>query len=372
MSRPAPLLIAAAILATGCVGDGSRTPSALPPTGTRTSSTQDDPTRLPELVLTADLSEAPVRWDLVTSIPLGPREHELYYEDDPNKVAIPDFTDSFTVGPDGTLWILDEGKHRVAHYDADGRYLGARGGLHYDRQHPRPRDVAFSDGELRVLHYITTRTYLLTQGPDGPSGLRQVMDGERPVLLYNLVPAQGTLGGYLSGWSLDEENPEELGGGPFGYGRVDFPGSGTVALLPGVPLGGNRWMWVRGVTEHELVVEYTTDTLVTQRPIRIDVVPSSGEEPLYALAGGVVEVVRQDAVGLYVSVSPSRPEDAERYGGGYWYLEVNADGDAVVWERLPTAGLADEIQVRHLATGPDGAVYLMLGQEDRMEIYRRP
>jgi hypothetical protein len=73
---------------------------------------------------------------------------------------------------------------------------------------------------------------------------------------------------------------------------------------------------------------------------------------------------------MMVQVSPSRPADQVRYGGGRWLLRLGTS--AMIWERMPDRGRPDELQKRHIAVGPDGAMYEMVAMPDGMEILRRP
>jgi hypothetical protein len=73
---------------------------------------------------------------------------------------------------------------------------------------------------------------------------------------------------------------------------------------------------------------------------------------------------------MYVQVAPTRPDDADRYGGGRWLLRVGRS--PLLWERLPSPDMTDELHHRHLAIGPDGAIYLMVTKEDGMLILQRP
>jgi hypothetical protein len=89
-------------------------------------------------------------------------------------------------------------------------------------------------------------------------------------------------------------------------------------------------------------------------------------------AGFQMQAVLGDRVAVWVQVSPSRTVDAERYGGGVWLLVFPLDGSPLIWQRLPEPGLSSEGQVRTLAAGPDGSLFVMLVARDAMVIYRVP
>lgn len=88
------------------------------------------------------------------------------------------------------------------------------------------------------------------------------------------------------------------------------------------------------------------------------------------VAGAKIEAVGVDRVAIFVQISPARPDDADRFGGGLWLLEVGTSGP-LVWERLPKGEISNEEQARHLAAGPDGRVYLMVPTEEGERIYSR-
>ena len=73
---------------------------------------------------------------------------------------------------------------------------------------------------------------------------------------------------------------------------------------------------------------------------------------------------------MFVMLTPSRPTDARRYGGGRWLLRLGRS--PVLWERLPDPGIADEPQRRHISLGPDGSIYLMVAEKQGVVILRRP
>src|SRR5262249_59292 len=79
--------------------------------------------RLPPIELPPYLSERPGRWDPVTTIPFGADESSLLFQ--PEREAPTVEPSSFAIAGDGTIWILDAGNARIAHYSRAGRFLGA-------------------------------------------------------------------------------------------------------------------------------------------------------------------------------------------------------------------------------------------------------
>ena len=84
------------------------------------------------------------------------------------------------------------------------------------------------------------------------------------------------------------------------------------------------------------------------------------------------QAANEHGVLAYVQLSPVRRGIAQRYGDGRWILGLFDDGSPLIWERLPDeTSLNDETQVRHLTTGPDGAIYLMRETTEGVVILRR-
>jgi hypothetical protein len=180
-------------------------------------------------VLTADLGERPVRWHRVALIPFGPAEAQLGLQLPPVRTAVPLMARSFTVGPDGSLWVLDAVKHRVAHYSANGAYVGEVGGLRFDRFHPQPRDLAFWSGRLFVLHQFHLAASFRELLDDHFGPVLELESEADPLAMTTLFPSKGEPVGLADGVAA----LDRLGSGPIGVGRVT-PGGGA----PGAGGGG--------------------------------------------------------------------------------------------------------------------------------------
>jgi hypothetical protein len=85
----------------------------------------------------------------------------------------------------------------------------------------------------------------------------------------------------------------------------------------------------------------------------------------------MIEGIEGGAVLVYAGLAPSSAAAATRYGSGRWLLRLGSDGSPLVWERLPTPAIDDTLQERHLATGPDGRIYLMVPDRRGEHIYVR-
>ena len=353
-----------ALILTGCgAGAGkdgvgtqrSESPAAAPVPGVAT---------LQRLELRADLAEAPVRWRLVTSIPFGPRPEQLGYFFNRNRGSLPLLPRSFAVANDGSFWILDPVKKRVARFSRTGEFIEAVGGFKLDRFSPRPKDVAAFGDHLYVVEEEFARATLTTIGPDRRRVPEALQDRSHPVAVSLLLPSVGRLIARIGGYA------DPPGTGPVGYGEL--PLRGALRLLPGVPVDHETWIDIRAPGDQDLEFASRRGAIEAVQPIRVSVFGGTPPKKIPALVGPAIEATFPEAVGIYVRVAPVRPLDAERYGGGAWYLRMGVDRTPLVWERIPEARVSDEEQVRHLAAGPDGRVYLMVPDRDGEKIYVRP
>jgi hypothetical protein len=335
------------------------------------------PDTRPELVLRANLSDRPGRLTAVARIPFGEGVARVGLINDPHHADRPIFPASFTVAPDGSFWLVDEVKHRLAHVDPTGRYLGQIGGLRFDRFHPQPQDVVAAGDSLYLLeqdHQHFLLSYLRQYRDSSLVASALLDDGTDPQIVARLVsgaePVIGLSGG-LAGDAMD------MGQGRRGYAELSVGRSPTVRPVDGIPL------------DHGLAVAGAFDPnrpddrylLSAMRPESTAIFPlrfvatltgSENAKTLPTGAGFQMQAVLGDRVAVWVQVSPSRTVDAERYGGGVWLLVFPLDGSPLIWQRLPAPGLSSEGQVRTLAAGPDGSLFVMLVARDAMVIYRVP
>lgn len=351
-----------ALIGVGCTGsEGER---AGPPRRERPE-TQPAPatTILREIELRADLSERPARWHLVTSIPFGPGRDELGYFFNRNRGSLPLLPRSFAVANDGSFWILDGVKKRVARFSRTGDFIEAVGGFKLDRFSPRPKDVAVLGDRVYVVEEEFARAALTTIGPKRRRVPKALKDRSHPVAVSLLLPSVGRLIARIGGYA------DPPGTGPVGYGEL--PLRAPLRLLPGVPIDDETWVDVLAPGDQDLEFTSIRGGMRSVQPIRVAVFGGTPSRKLPALVGPAIEATFPDAVGIYVRVAPAGPADAERYGGGAWYLRLGVDRTPLVWERLPEAQVSDEEQVRHLAAGPDGRVYLMVPDREGEKIYVR-
>jgi hypothetical protein len=271
---------------------------------------------------------------------------------------------SFAVAEDGSFWILDGVKKRVARFSRQGEFIEAVTGFRLDRFSPRPKDVAVLHDRVYVVEEEFGRATLTTIGSERRRVPEPVRDGSEPVAVSLLLPSAGRLVARIGGYA------DPPGTGPTGYGEL--PLRGRLDLLPGVPVNGDTWVDIRAPGDQDLEFTSTRGSMHAVQPIHVSAFGGGSTPKLRALVGPAIETTFPKAVGIYVRVAPDRPSDAERFGGGAWYLRLGVDRSPLVWERLPEARVSDEEQVRHLATGPDGRVYLMVPDEEGEKIYVRP
>jgi hypothetical protein len=337
------------------------------------------PQTLPGIVLTADLAERPAGWPVAARIPFGVHESQLGLVTDPHRTPVPYIPRAFAIAPDGSLLFLDVVNRRVATFDLSGRYLGAVGGLSFDRFDPLPRDVGIAGGRAWVLEEY--------DHAGSAAGLAQVRSAASWSFAPLLLEGRHAIGHAL----VDSTGPPVVwvvGFGDLISGRPDLEpsvyatvdGAGVLHPIPGVPVASGSWIRTRGAASpgpnegQSFTITYTTPTTQAVRPLLIRVLAHDGgrSHPLHVIA-----VVRGVAAAphmllAYVQFSPTRAADQERYGGGRWLLGIPDDGSPIIWERMPEPGVSDEQQVRLLAFGPDGSVYLMVPEPRYELILRRP
>jgi hypothetical protein len=367
------------MLAASCTGSRpARAPSAATPTFSVSArpSAPPSPVVLRRLVLRADLSEKPARWRRVLFVPFGRRRHELgfklFHESTNSQPS------SFAVAGDGTFWIADRWKDRIAHYSVTGRFLGAipvrepPKALSVGTSHERIRDVVLAGDEMYAL-LEPTGGPIVKVDMDGSANYRRPQLQGRSLWVAELLPSRGSLVMLVAGFVDPEDGSVE--DGPEGY--FGWDASGPPEPLLGIPADQSTWIDLQravspsgGDQDFELRV-VGPDTASVQ-PIHVDVLPSTntGGRSLVAEVGPGEFISRGGDLLMFVMLTPSRPSDATRYGGGRWLLRLGRS--ALLWEPLPDPAIADEAQRRHVAMGPDGAIYLMVAKKRGVVILRRP
>jgi hypothetical protein len=329
------------------------------------------------LVLRADLSARPAHLRRVASISFGPARTQVGLIDDVREASLPVFPPSFTVAADGSFWLVDELKHRLMHLSPRGDYLGQIGGIRFDRFHPQPQDLVSIGDALYLLeqdhqHLLLSSIREFRDGREVASS--QIDDGERPVVVIRLVSGSAELLGPTGGEAGD---PVRFGQDPRGYADLAAAPRPNVRYVEGVPVGAQVRVNLTFPPEQRDDRALVTIIRGQERsivPIRFVVTPDGSEHARHLLAavGAQLQAVLPDRIVAWVPLAPSRPAQADRYGGGAWLLEFPIDGSALAWIRLPEPGLSSEGQVRHVAAGPGGTLYFMQAEPGGMAIYAVP
>jgi hypothetical protein len=316
-------------------------------------------------VLRADLDEDPARWERVAFIPFGPDPEQLGFKtfhEGPSSLP-----SALAVGADGSFWIDDRWKRRVVHYSSSGRFLGSAGPLSSPGW-----DLAVVDGVVFVLVEQLTGTIGRVQG-DVVSHV-DVVYRDDALFVFQLV---GTaLGLVAEAAEVRGVRSGELGS----FLTLDLPNPHAVEVLPALPLGrGDTYfdarpaddpVHVQGDQDFDLL--FASKEISQVQPLQVELIVHDGrkERSVPAEVGLTEPLPAGEDVLFLVKIAPTRPADAERYGGGRWLLRLGRT--PLLWERLPDPGIPDELHHRHLAVGPDGSIYLMVVQKDGEVILRRP
>ncbi len=358
----APALVGAlvAVVAVGCTQAPHRTPPGRATTEPPPSSVPV--VRLPPIELRAYLSERPVRWEAVTTIPFGTGASSLAFQPAHESPTVE--PSSFAIAGDGTIWILDAGNARLVHFSKAGHFLGAVTGLSL-----HARDLAIAGDAIWVID--REQGFLAAVAPTGALTRTAFAEGNHVVRLLQLVPDGARLVAHVDA----EPYASILETGTERFGVLVTSDAGRVELLPGIPAGDGRWIRVvdRGLDDpHELDLEYVSASAAQAQPFVLHLftggAPAGRRIPSVS---GPVEFASAGAqVYLTMAVAPDRPRDAH-LGGGRWLLRVGTDASALVWERLPQASIDDSEQLRHLTVGPDGHLYLMILTPEGAQILRR-
>ena len=319
----------------------------------------------PSLTLSMDLSQPAASWERVAFLPFGPSEDRLgLHHFSESTDSLPS---AFQVDAGGSFWIADRWKDRLARFDRGGAFLQA---ISIPLVRSKIRDFVIVDG----------RFFVITEGHE--YAIREVRAGGGTTLIQPRVE-----GGFLAVNFLFPVGPApvfeadnvrvpprwNVEPGPAGIWTTDP--AGEVRLLPGIPAGPGRWFSLRpreDLTFDLHRIGAATDVVQPLR-LRCRVRGADGRMrsiPAVATLLGPTPVNDGRDLVMLVQMSPSRPKDAARFGGGRWLLRMGSS--PVLWERLPYSDRADETLWRQLAVGPDGAIYQMLARRGGMEILRRP
>jgi hypothetical protein len=364
-------LLCSGLLAAGCTAS-SRHPAAAPTHRIPGPSAARTPTRSPAtvtrngLVLVADVTAPVARWKPVLFVPFGHRREQLGFMDYPE--GLDSQPSCFAVAPDGTIWIGDRWKFRMAHYSREGRYLGAVP-IHPGNSDYRIHDAVFVGDELFVTTFYQGGA-LTRIDPDGTAHQMTVTSDGQALAIESLYDTPGGLVSTTPGYSAKLLSPGGGNEGPFGYVAIDGT-TGAARLLEGLPMAGGTTFTLEDTGDARYAATTRSASVVSVQPIRVVLrALIAGRSKAVEAVGGAQNIIAAgEDLAMYFMISSTRPT-VPAFSGGRWFLEIGRS--PLVWERLPNPPIPDEPETRHIALDPDGAIYLMLESSKGVEILRRP
>jgi hypothetical protein len=362
MSRALLALLVA--VGVGCTASPAPTPSPMRSTILPSpTSSAPDLVSLDPIVLTIDLSEPRAIWDLNTFIPFGSGHSALGFE--PSHESAPIGPNSFAIAPDGSVWIIDAAKQRVAHFAQSGELIGEV----TDSVGSGSLDMAFVGSTLWVisLHHKGIVFPILPNGRRSAPDV--ITDEDRLVRVRHFIPTPHGLYAVIDGTPADPSQ------GVNGIFRVDLPGDAYIHESLGFSLRNRTLVNFYEDGDARYTIQYFSRGRETDQPIGFKFKDTElyGQRRLGGLfgLGGLGDyVVLGNDVFFWSEVSAAKPDGRGGYVGGRFLLRVGQS--PLLLERLPDPTYEDETQVRHIALGPDGHIYLMQIDKDGVRIYRRP
>ncbi len=319
-----------------------------------------EPTRLDPYLLTASLDEEPVTWPEVAFIPAGESDDQVGVSSCSDCVLpVPS---ALAVDRDGSFWIADGLKARIAHLARDGSFIEA---------FPANIGSALPVAEHAAdLAFVGDRLYVLLE--EGASRIARVeADGLGEPIVVNhegrgldveaLIPGQDELLVLVSG-------AERLLGGFWAFATVD-PATGQVTPSPGVPDSVGSYIDIQPDFDgpagtFEIRWSQAGRGLTTVQEVRFQLV-RNGQELKTTVGDMYVRTSTRWGVATVVSIGDGQGDTV-----GKWYLEILPESPSFTFERLPDEGFIGNVR-RYLTVGPDGRVYWMRLLEDGLHIYRR-
>ena len=343
-------------------GQGGTTPTpSVSVSPSPTASPTPEPSRLDPLTLIASVDEQPVSWPEVAFLPAGDTEHEIGYS--PCSDCVLPVPGALAVDRDGSFWIADNLKARIAHFARDGSFIEA---------FPAQIGSAARDSSGSAdLAFVGNRLYVLLE--EGRSRVAPVEAGGlgEPIIVNNegqelhveaVIPGQDELLVMISG-------AERLLGGYWAFATVD-PATGQVTPSPGVRDSTGSYIDIQPVFEDappgtfEIRWSHGTGDRIAVQELRFQLV-QGGEEQRTTVGDTYVRTATHWGVATMMSIG-----DGQGNPVGKWYLEILPESSPIVFERLPDEGFIGDTR-RYLTVGPDGQVYWMRLLEDGLHIYRR-
>ncbi|HVS68909.1 MAG TPA: hypothetical protein VHE56_10180, partial [Mycobacteriales bacterium] len=294
----------------------------------------------------------PERWRTVATFAYGKRADQLGPPGGAKGVSGPNgaaggaepFPPAAIVVAGNTLWVLDQNKHRVAHFTLSGRYLGEVRGIS-----PTAEDLATAPSGDFVVIDAQTPPAVRTFTADSTHASRRRIVAHQNGDLYELIPTDTSLGVFFV--PIDEDGSSPTRVGPY---VLSVPPKLDRRSI-GVPEYGGRLSWS--------VDRATLD--VTMKP---------GWDRQYSFPGGHNVVFGADAIqvaqrNIYLWLGV----DGWRGGaGGELLLELDAQGNVASLERVATPrGSYAEVH-RPFYVASNGTIYQWFPAATHAELRVRP
>jgi hypothetical protein len=326
-----------------------------------TASPPPEPSHLDPLTLTASLDEEPVNWPEVAFLPAGDAEAEIGVQPcfHCGEQLLPS---ALAVDSDGSFWVADSFKARIAHIARDGSFIEA---------FPAEIGSAVQDSSGSAdLAFVRDRLYVLLE--EGRSRVAPVEAGGlgEPILVNHeghglhvqaVIPGQDELTVMISG-------AERLLGGYWAFATVDTT-TGQVTPSPGVRDSTGSYVDLQPLldtppADFEIRWFQADRGLVAVQELRFELV-RGGEERRTTVGDTYVRTATHWGVATVMSIGGGQGLPV-----GNWYLEIVPESPSIVFERLPGDGFIGDVR-RYLTVATDGQVYWMRLLEDGLHIYKR-
>jgi hypothetical protein len=330
------------------------------------SSEGANPTPSPEvshldpLTLQASLDKPPAAWKEVALISVGDAEGEVGVQPcfHCGEQLLPS---AIAVDRDGTFWIADSWKARIAHFARDGSFIEAFpaeiGSALPDST--GSADLAFVGDRLYVL-FEEGASKVAVVRPDGLSAPILVNHEGRRLDVQAVIPGQDELTVMISG-------AQRLLGGYWAFATVD-PSTGQVTPSPGVQNSTGTFVDLQpsldGPPATYEIRSFRDGEAITVRELRFQLV-QGGKDVRTTVGDAYVRTATHWGVATVMSIG-----DAQGNPVGKWYLEILPESPPIVFERLPGEGFIGDAR-RHLTVGPDGDVYWIRLFDDGLHVFRR-
>jgi hypothetical protein len=335
-------------------------PLWIAPASSEGPSPTPEPTQLDPFLLTASLDEEPVAWPEVAFIPAGEADDQIGYSRCSDCVLpVPS---ALAVDRDGSYWIADGLKARIAHFARDGSFIEA---------FPAKIGSALPVAEHAAdLVFVGDRLYALLE--EGASRIAPVeADGLGEPIVVNhegrgldveaLIPGQDELLALISG-------AEQLLGSYWAYATVD-PATGQVTPSSGVQDSVGSYIDIQpdfDAPPGTFEIRWSQDGrgLTAVQEVRFQLV-RNGQKFRTTVGDTYMRTATHWGVATIVGMS-----NLQGTTGGRWYVEIVPESPSIVFERIPEDGFIGDAR-RSLTVGPEGDVYWMRLLEDGLHIYRR-